>query len=166
MKKTIENKTDRSNKRWSQEEVQFIQLYYGAVKTDCIALALERSAISVWQQCKTRGFKLNPRIYQTEQLEVLFNGKTHKLQCFQYSRNEKGHVVDKTVVRKKIGRPRKYKLNIETKTAEPMSAHRRKPELKEKKRNLKEQSEIVQEFTPPADKKLTWIPEKRAWLYR
>jgi hypothetical protein len=165
MKKKIDTKTEKSNTRWTHEEIEFIRQYYGRVKTDSIALALNRSAIAVWQQCKIQGFKLGERIYQTEQLIVTFNGQQHKLQCFQYSRNEKGNVVDKTVVRKKIGRPRKYKLNLETKTSEAMSAHRRKPDLKPKRMNPKVQEKELQEFEIPQGKKLVQI-DKKTWVYR
>ena len=165
MKKKIDTKTEKSNTRWNEEEILFVKQWYGKVKTDSIALALNRSAIAVWQQCKIQGFKLGERIYLAEPMQVQFQGKTHLLHCFRYTRKENGATVDKTIIRKKIGRPRKYKLNLETKTAEPMSAHRRKPEMKEKKRSLKEQIENVQEFKAPTDKKLVQI-DKKTWVYR
>ena len=160
MKKKIDTKTEKSNTRWNTEEIQFIRSYYGRCKTDSIAMALNRSAIAVWQQCKIQGFKLGERIYSAEPMKVHFQGNTHHLHCFRYTRKENGATVDKTIIRKKIGRPRKH-----TPKPEPMSAHRRKPEMKEKKRSLKEQIENVQEFKAPTDKKLVQI-DKKTWVYR
>jgi len=165
MKKTIDTKTTKSNTRWNAEEILFVKAWYGKVKTDSIADALNRSAIAVWQQCKIQGFKLGERIYLAEPMKVTFQGKTHLLHCFRYTRKENGATVDKTIIRKKIGRPRKYKLNVIEKP-EPMSAHRRKPELKAKKANNKEQETEVVGFVPPEGKKLVYIAEKKLWVYR
>jgi post-segregation antitoxin (ccd killing protein) len=87
------------------------------------------------------------------------------LKFFRYTRKENGASVDKTIIRKKTGRPRKYKLNIQERTAKPMSAHRRKPELKAKKANNKEQESEVKGFIAPEGKKLVKI-DKNTYVYR
>jgi len=151
-------KAKRNNKHWSKEELDFIQLYYGRVKTNSIGLAISRSDNAIFNKCKELNFRIQEHIYSKEPLTVSYKGQTHHLQCFRYKRNENGAKVDKTRS-KRIKKPTPVKLS-------PMSAHRRKPELKAKKHSLKEQIEIVQEFQVPTDKKLTWIPEKRCWVYR
>lgn len=161
MKKKLDQNTKKSNTRWSEEEIRFIEVWYGAVKTDSIAAALDRTNIAIWQQCKIQGFKLNSRIYAQHQIETIFNGKVYQMQAFRYTRKENGATVDKTIIRKPLGRPRK-KTNLEEK--EPMAAHRRKPEFKAKKANNKEQEARIQEFKPEG-KTLVQI-DKKTWVYR
>lgn len=159
MKKAIDNKPARNNKRWTPEELKFLQSWYGKVKTDSLCEVFQKSAIALWQQCKKHGFKLNENIYSKEPVKVTFQGKVFELKAFQYARNENGSVKDMTIVRKKIGRPRKVikHLNTEKQTVSFMAAHRRLPENKEKKPNLKSQTIELKEFVVPEGKKLTKV---------
>lgn len=163
MKKALPEYRLKSNKRWHPEEIEFVKTWYGKVKTDSIADVLNRSAIAVWQQCKTNGFKLHERIYSTTPIEAVFQGKVYHLQAFRYTRKENGATVDKTLVRKKIGRPRKHTPKTE-KQSEPMAAHRRKPSEVQKKPNNKEQEANVKTFNPE-NKVLVQI-DKKTWVYR
>lgn len=166
MKKKIENKPKRNNKHWTTEEIEFLKIWYGRVKTDSLLQVFEKSAIAIWQQCKKHGIKLNPNIYSKTPVIATFQGKTYEFKAFQYLRNEQGTTKDMTAVRKKIGRPRKTTKDLPTEKQNLMAAHRRKPEHQEKKVNLKVNANQVQAFVAPAGKRLITLPGTKNQVYR
>jgi len=152
---------NRSQKHWTAEEINFIKSYYGKVKTDAISEVLGRSNSAIFNKCKELEIRIQPHLYQKEPLTVTFQGIEYKLTCFRYKKMKSGSTVDQTRRLGVKGRPRLHPIKIK----EPMSAHRRKPELKPKKANNKEQEKELQEFEAPQGKKLVQI-NKKTWVYR